>query len=97
MRNSQLPKEVQEMVNQQTNRMTQSLLMKNSHSMTERAILALEFLLGEESLDKNGAAFLLADSVVADYYQSYPEMDDGEKFTQDGESRGSNYQHGGIG
>ena len=23
-------------------------------------------------------------------------MDDGEKFTQDGESRGSNYQHGGI-
>lgn len=96
MRNSSLPKEVQEIVNQQTNRMTQSILLKNTHSMAERLVLALEFVLGEESLDKDGAAYLLADSVVADYYQSYPEMDDGEKFTQDGESRGSNYQNGGI-
>ena len=65
------------------------------------AILALEFLMGEVT-DKDSEAYKTALYVVEKFYGKNSGivvqgvMDDGEKFTQDGESRGSNYQHGGI-
>lgn len=66
------------------------------------AILALEVLMGEDGIDRTGIAYRNACKVVSDYYGKDSNMiiagvmDDGEKFTQDGESRGENYQTGGI-
>lgn len=115
MRNSMLPKAVREALKSQPTtadlsdnqraeiQAHQDMLNESIAGRSHRdAILALEFLMGQDGIDKHEMSYKHALWVVESYYGANSGdviqgvMDDGEKFTQDGESRGSNYQNGGI-
>lgn len=115
MRNSHLPKEVRESLKNQPTvadlpeaqraeiQAHQDMLNESIPGRSHRdAILALEFLMGEDSTDKHTMAYKHALWVVNKYYGNDANdiitghLDDGDKFTEDGESRGSNYQSGGL-
>ena len=115
MRNQMLPKAVRESLKSQPTMSDlpeeqRAKIQAHQDMMNEKiagrshrdAILALEVLMGEDGIDRNGIAFRNASKVVLDYYGKDSNMiitgvmDDGEKFALDGESRGDAYQQGGI-